>query len=132
MSTPSVLTDVLHGNNVIVVTPSTGKFDNINPNTVQVGSGSYSVMVDPYANPYAVSAETYQRNEASYVAQVTLGDYDIAAITPNKEFMFTFEDASINSTYGGSYRISKSISTFTKQGEEFSISGQHTFNRIKR
>jgi hypothetical protein len=132
MSTPSVLTDVLHGNNVIVVTPSTGKFDNINPNTVQVGSGSYSVMVDPYANPYAVSAETYQRNEASYVAQVTLGDYDIAAITPNKEFMFTFEDASINSTYGGGYRISKSISTFTKQGEEFSISGQHTFNRIKR
>lgn len=131
MSNPSVINDLTDGNKLIIVTPSTGKIVKVNPDTVQVGNGSYKVLVDKFNSQFAIETERYKRDETGSILQLNIGDFDIDAFSPNKEFMFTFEDANINKNYGGPYRISQASFIFTKQGDDFTISGQHIFKRIK-
>lgn len=129
MRSPSVINDVTEANNLIVITPSSNKSSRITSKSIQMGSGNFKVLVDAFDNPYSISSESYKKGESANIIDVIVGDYDIASLSPNKEFSFIFEDTAINSIHGGSYRISSSISTFTKQGDMFSISGQHTFKR---
>lgn len=129
MFSPSITNDIMEGNNLIVVTPGTGSVTRVNPNTVQMGKGTSKVLIDNLANRYAVDAERIRREEAGNMISLMIGDHDIEAISPNKQFMFTFEDVEIQRNHGGTYRISKSVITLVKQGEEFSISSQNIFSK---
>lgn len=127
----TVLTDQLEGNNFFIVSPSTGDVKNINTETVQRGSGTYKVLVNKFNNPKVGDFLKKKRLEESMVFNVSISNFDIKALTPNKEFLFVFENPSINKNYTGKYRISKDILFLEKKGDYFDISGNCDFKKVK-
>jgi hypothetical protein len=123
MANATILNDHVDGNNLIVINPITAGVTKIEPKSVQRGSGTYKVVTNKYNNTTMNDVETANRNEPSKIITVNIGDFDIDAITPNKEFMFIFEDKNMNLELGGNYRLSSSIIEFVKQGADFHITG---------
>ena len=132
MYNDSVINDHIDGNNLLVIQPYYNKIDQINAGTYQRGSGTYKVMTNRFYNEYAISAAVFDKKESGNIVHVNINDFDIDALTPNKEFMFIFEDTTVNANSGGQYRISKTIMTFTKQGEEFAVTGDVEFKRYDK
>lgn len=125
----SVTQDQIDGNRLIIVNPSTGEARTIESSAIQRGDGISKVLVNRYNNEYRDNAEVLKRQENSKVIQVTLGDYDIDSLSPNKEFMFTFEDSSINNNIGGNYRISYTALSLVSQGTDLVASGTALFKK---
>jgi len=130
MDTPSVVVDPIDGNNLYIINTIAGYTHDLKAYISHRGGGTYKVKVNKYNNEYINWAEKWRREENGRLVQITIGDFDIEALSPNKEFMFLFEDSGFNASHGGNYRISKTIFTFTKQGEEFSISAMATFRKV--
>lgn len=126
----SVIQNHTDGNNLMIITPSTGSAQHVRTNTKQRGNGIFKTLINKYNNPYIVQAEKTKREENSLLLQTTVGDFDISSLTPNKEFSVIFEEKDINADYGGSYRLSRVAYTFMKSGEEFAISGNVTLKKI--
>lgn len=64
--------------------------------------------------------------ESKRILTVNFVDIDFNMITPNKQFIMTF-DESIYKKYNGKYRLSKLVHTFIKEGDYFTISTNGEF-----
>ena len=126
----SVVADQIIGNNFIIIDPKQGTVENIKPETVQRGVGTYQVLVNNYGNEYSNNDAKTRKIENNTVINVNISDFNIDAITPNKEFIFIFDNTKINSTYSGSYRLTKRIIQFKSEGNEFIMSGICEFKKI--
>jgi hypothetical protein len=51
-------------------------------------------------------------------------------MTPNKRFVFIFEDTSVDREIGGEYKISREYTHFRKEGEELVVSVNCDFDKI--
>jgi len=126
----SVVADQLMGNNFIIIDPKQGSVQNIKPETVQRGVGTYQVLVNNYANEYSNNDAKTRKIENNTIINLSISDFNIDAITPNKEFVFIFDNTKINSSYSGSYRLTKRILQFKSEGSEFIMSGLCEFKKI--
>lgn len=122
ITSETVITEQLSGNNITVVNKNNGEVRNVRTNLEQHGSGTYNILQNNYNNRYAVEALTTRITEKAKIVRITLGDVDIEALTPNKEFTLIFEESEINSTYGGSYRLGYCRHYFKKSGLEYIVS----------
>ena len=129
MHSESVTTDQTEGNNLLIINPETGTVTDLRTNSIERRDGTYKVMVNKNNNTFCNSMAKIKRSENSKIITVNIGDFDTDMITPNKEFLFVFENQKINAEYGGNYRISKNIVIFNKQGEEFIVSGICEFKK---
>jgi len=129
MYNDSIINDQIDGNNLITINPYSGTVKTINSNAIQRGGGSYKILVNRYNNNFINEAEAHRRRENGNVVHVSLNDFDIESLSPNKEFIFLFQDTEINKSHSGNYRISKSVVTFGKSGEEFIITGFAEFKK---
>jgi len=132
MFNESVIADQLDGNNLLIINPSTGQVENIKSNTIQRGQGTYKLLINNYNNKYSNTALKNKKSEDSNIISVAISDFDIDALTPNKEFLFVFENSAINKKYNGSYRISRTNIIFAKQGEDFVISSSCEFKKFNK
>lgn len=131
MLTQSIKSDQLDGNNFIIINPNTGENTIVKTGTIQRGDGSYKVLVNRFNNNRVKDYLIKKKKEDSCILSVVLKDIDIHAITPNKEFLFVFEDQRINKKYGGKYRVIRNTCQFIKNGEEFDINTLCDFKRVK-
>jgi len=60
-------------------------------------------------------------NGKNIVIELALGDYDIAAIAPNKVFKVVFEDSALAVKYRNGFIISEATHTLAKEGEAFTL-----------
>jgi hypothetical protein len=130
MSNNSVTNDQIEGNHVYIVNPVLATTLNIKSNAPQRGQGTHKVLFNKYNNAYAAKAEAHRRSENGTIIQLNLAEIDIEALSPNKEFLFTFEDLEFNKIHGGAHRISRSTTMLVKQGEEFAMSVTSTFKKV--
>jgi hypothetical protein len=126
----SISSDQVIGNNSIIISPYRGDIQIIESGATQRGTGTYKLYVNKYFNKYSNNANKIRKSENSCIININITDFPIDAISPNKEFKFIFENTNINQTYGGSYRITRSILQFKKQGEEFIINGDCEFKKM--
>jgi hypothetical protein len=119
----SVLTDHMDGNSMMVINPITASVDKIASDATQRGSGTYKILINKYNNKMSNSSEKSMIDESSSIVGVNFSDFDINAISTNKEFLFIFENKKINLASGGLYRMSKQFIEFIKQGNEYQIVG---------
>jgi len=122
-SNQSVLADHMDGNSMMVINPITASVDKIKSDATQRGDGTYKILINKYNNKLSNSSEKSNINEASSIVSVNFSDFDISAISPNKEFLFIFENKKINTIFGGLYRMSRQYIEFVKQGNEYQIVG---------
>lgn len=131
MLTDTIISDQLYGNDILVVDPAQGSSNGVNPSVQQWGTASKQVVIDNYSNPYVVKSLEYRKKESDSIIQVNFSDIDIDCLVPNKHFLFSFEDTSVQKDRGGDYRISSAVFDFKKEGLEFSVTGTATFKRPK-
>ena len=122
ITSESVLNEQITGNNLTVVNKNTGEIEKIETGMEQHGDGTYNIVQNSYNNKFATEILTTRITEKSKIVRLTLGDVDIDALTPNKEFTLTFEESEINSVYGGSYRLGYCRHYFKKSGLEYIVS----------
>lgn len=122
ITSESVLNEQITGNNLTVVNKNTGEIEKIETGMEQHGDGTYNIVQNSYNNKFATEILTTRITEKSKIAHLTLGDVDIDALTPNKEFTLIFEESEINSVYGGSYRLGYCRHYFKKSGLEYIVS----------
>lgn len=129
ISTNSIVLNQLEGHTHVQIDPVSGNTSKQTLDMKRIGKSALKVDVNTTSNPYKQSMENTERLESAVTLNVTAGDFDMDAITPNKEFLFVFEDQEINSKYGGKYRVSTVSYTFKKSGDEFMITGNLTMKR---
>lgn len=120
MDTTSVQ-DVLGGSNIEVIDASSSS-------TSTGSSGGKNTKVMRTSQPtFETTIYTARMKTNKKVINVALGSIDLDIISPNKKFNFVFENTKLNSTYGGWYKMMKIVTTFTKEGDYFTISNAATF-----
>lgn len=129
ISTNSIVLNQLEGHTHVQIDPMSGSTSQQTLDMKRIGKSAMKIDVNTTANPFKQSMENTERLENAVTLNVTAGDFDMDAITPNKEFMFIFEDQEINSNYGGKYRVSSASYSFKKSGDEFMITGNLTMKR---
>ena len=117
----SSVQDVLSGTNITVLNSAdidvrSGNASGKNTKILRTANPSYDETI------YAARMEANKK-----VVNIALGSIDLAIVSPNKKFQLVFEDTKLNSSYGGWYKMMKIISTFTKEGEYFTVANAATF-----
>lgn len=131
MNSRSIISDQIDGNNFIVINPNTGENSTIKSKATQRGEGTYKVLINKFNNKRINDYLIKRKKEESNILNTIISNIDIDSITPNKEFLFIFEDQNINKKHGGKYKLIKNICFFVKEGEEFDISLNCDFKKIK-
>ena len=122
ITSETVITEQLSGNNITVVNKNNGEVEKIDNDLEQHGEGTYNILQNNFNNKFAVEELTTRITEKAKIVRITLGDVDIDALTPNKEFTLIFEESEINAKYGGSYRLGYCRHYFKKSGLEYIVS----------
>jgi hypothetical protein len=121
---PSNSKDVTDGNNFTIVDPNKNETTAVEGAGNQGGKGNSRVVEDNYSNEFNKSTMISDVIEQSSVATITIVDYDEDAVTPNKEFVITFDDPKMKSK-NGFYRIVESQVLLNKSKAGLDITGRH-------
>ena len=104
--------------NIKIIDSKSGSVNNINPNTTTIGGTNEQIFTISESSKYAVSDIKTRIEENECICGVTLIGVDSEVVSPNKEILVTYEDAKLNKQYGGNYRVSKSVTMLSKDGQE--------------
>ncbi|MDD3172194.1 MAG: hypothetical protein PHF63_00770 [Herbinix sp.] len=116
--TDTITNDAVSGNNTLIVDPMSGG-EKVTSNAEQIGSGTYSVKMQSFENPYIKTMNNMIINENKTVINIYLTETDISEFTPNKEYVMTFEDQSVQAEYGGNYRLTFLSVEYSNQGDSY-------------
>lgn len=112
--------DQISGSNVLLFNTSTGLSEDINSGTKGLdGTGAYSTKMYHGHNPYTKKQFVIRKKENQHIWEITCTNGDISFFTPNKQFTFLSDVASINKELKGNYRISSIKTNFIKNGNYF-------------
>ena len=125
--TESIVQEQIGGTNVAVVDASSDGVNDVTPDVDTRANKTTKVVVNKFENPYLNSMILFKRLENSKVVDVMLYDVDLSFLTPNKIYIFTFEDKATQKAYGGNYRLVNYNTTYKKEGTNFSVTVQARF-----
>lgn len=128
----SLTKDQIQGTDVVTIDQSTGNVSRNTSKSTNVGNRGIQVLVNKYNNPYMVSAEAYRTNESSVSLTCNIKMCSVNYFTPNKEYNVILEDSEANKIYKGLYRLTYTMHTFTRKGEEFEVSTVANFSRYTK
>lgn len=121
---PSNTGDALEGNNITIVDPNKNESVAVEGAGTQNGNGNARIVEDSYSNEYNKSTLMSDVVESSKQATLRCYDYDDDAFTPNKEFVFTFDNEKMQAN-NGFYRLKNSQVILSKKSDDWEITGTH-------
>jgi hypothetical protein len=114
----NIMSNQLSGNKIKIIDSKTGSVNNINPKTTTIGGTNEQIFTINEGNAYTISDVKTRIEENECICGVTLIGVDSEVVSPNKEILVTYEDPKLNKQYGGNYRVTKSITMLSKDGQE--------------
>lgn len=114
----NILNDQIRGNNITIINNKSNNVNDIKTDTTQIGKANKNVVVIKENNKYMVNEIKERLKENECVLSIAFLGIDLDCLTPNKEFLLTYEDSKLNKKYGGGYRISKYTAALKKDGDE--------------
>lgn len=114
----NITTNQLSGNNIRIINPKENSVQNVSANTTTVGSSNEKLLSMKDDATYTVSNIKTMMEENECVCSVTLIGVDSEIVSPNKEILITYEDSEYQKQYGGNYRVSKVLTTLSKDASE--------------
>lgn len=114
----NITTNQLSGNNIRIINPKENSVQNVSANTTTVGSSNEKLLSMKDDATYTVSNIKTMMEENECVCSVTLIGVDSEVVSPNKEILITYEDSEYQKQYGGNYRVSKVLTTLSKDASE--------------
>lgn len=127
----NVVNNQLTGNAIKVVDSKSGSIQNVSADTTSIGNANETVLSVKSGNKYAVSELKTRLEENECVCGVILVGVDSEVVSPNKEILITYEDTKLNKSYGGNYRVVKTVTTLSKDGSELIGEVQVTLKKQK-
>lgn len=121
---PSTSSDLIEGNNVTIINSNANETMDVSGAGEQNGGGNSRVISDNYGNDYNKSTVLSDINEKNATVTVYTNDYNIKALTPNKEILVVFEEPE-KQDKNGFYRIKSSFATLTKEDNDLIAGGKH-------
>lgn len=123
MSSASIVADQIAGTNIGVINTKTNASIDVSPN-ITTRNSNQAYITNRFGNKYLPDIIKNNKYENDNIVDISLVDVDINCFEPNKKFILSFEDKSINVKHSGNYRLSYSLFTFIKQGDYYSVNGQ--------
>lgn len=123
-NSPGASSDAISGNNVSVISTANNETVAIDGVGTQRGNGNSRVSNDKYNNEFNKASMLSKVVEDSCRCTVSLTDYDVDAITPNKEFIVSADDPKLEKR-NGFYRLTESRIVLTKNDSNLSVAGTH-------
>lgn len=114
----SLVNNVIAGNTTLLMNPKSNSVNMLDANLKQRGVSNVKLSIQKHTNKYATNEEKVRLRENEYNLDVILEDIDLDIISPNKCFKLIFQDTDLTENYGGTYRISRTIMSLTKMGNE--------------
>ena len=130
MKTTTIIEDQLSSTNVISVDSKSGASVSVNPDVSHRGTATERVVVNRYNNEYIDEELMVRKEEKSSIIETVFFGVDMDILTPNKRFIFAFEDSLVQKRIGGTYRIKKVTFGFEKEGSELSVTARAVFVKI--
>ena len=124
-SSPSATDDAIEGNNLRIVDSKNNETMQVEGAGNQRGSGNQRVITDNFANDYNKSTALTDINEKNKQMTIQVQDFNVEALSPNKEFLIIFEDSK-HEQNNGFYRMINTVETYSKKGSELDAVGQLT------
>lgn len=107
--------------------------DNYNGDTSQAKSSAVTksgsttkIIENSTENPYITTMFTAQNNALSTVIHLNIDNTNLSWLEPNRRYTVIFEDAKYANKYKGNYILAESLSTFIKDGLDFTINTEIT------
>lgn len=126
----SVSEDAIEGTNLMVVGSKSGSVSSMNTEVDKRGSGSQRIMFNDLENSRMNSVTKGEIETRGTSITINVTNVDIAAFTPNKEFVIKFLDTKAGQGLSGNYRLSKAAYEFKHNGQQgFNVSATLTFKK---
>lgn len=122
MTTESMINEQTEGKNITVVDTKNNTSTTVTPN-IQSRNDTNNTIVNNFHNPYLNKMIENAKYENDNIVTLDIYDVDIGCLTPNKKFLLSFEDKSIDQKHKGNYRLNHLLITFTKNGDFFISNG---------
>ena len=121
--------DIVEGNNATIINTNTNSITTTQSGAYQKGSGSTNVIMTNSSNKWLGDTYGAQKSANSTVISMSIGDFDIDAVTPNKKFTFLFEDSKYGDTYKGVYMLASASFQFIKNGQNLELNSTMVLKR---
>lgn len=128
MTTSSIINDQLYGTNVNIINTKNNSTTVVSPK-VQSRNNTSTYISNNFGNKYLPKMIENTKYEQDNIIDVALTDIDISCFTPNKKYIFSFEEKDVNIKYKGNYRLSNALFSFIKNGEYYTINGAVQFKK---
>lgn len=127
-----VALDVITGTDATIIDASNNKLDTFKSNYETRGDGKYSYIYNDTMNDYRVDTYSQQVKGQECQLNFAVSDYDIAAVTPNKNINIVFEDLTLNDKYNGVYKTASAVHKFVHDStSDFTLASVITFKKQK-
>lgn len=118
----SITDNYIKGNSIFVIDSYDEEDDEEIESDAETKTENFTKMFkNNTENQFMASMYTAQTNANSDVITIRLFDYDISALSPNKNIKVIFEDTEYTSRYNGQYILAGINSSFKASGEEMTV-----------
>lgn len=127
----SVSTNAISGTDILSIDNYTGDIQKSEAK-VETGSGvsNTKIVSNETENAWITDIHASQTEASSTVVTVTLNDFDISVLKPNRRYKIIFENPVYTEKYNGLYMLVGFDSSFVKNGTNLTVSAICTFKRI--
>lgn len=123
----SITNEQLRGNNLVYIDAERGTVSNIDSGNTSLANGPTGIVFSKKGST-STSEIKNSIKSASCIIDILLDGCNLDFLSPNKEFVLTFDDSKMKK-YNGSYRIATQITTFRKDGDLFTPATFCTFKK---
>ena len=123
----SMLNDHIDGNNMLMINAGDSSVNTAGGTGQQIGGGVTRVTQNNNSNSYLAKQYINTVADNNSVLSLVLTDAYEKALTPNKEFIFNFNDTRLKSGFSGYYRVKETNHYFKKNGPTFALTTIMTF-----
>ena len=117
----SITYDILVGNNIESVDSYNGTVTTGSATSTTKDSNNERKIDNLTENPYFNKTYTTQSEARNVVISLTIGDYDIDFLKPNRVIKVIFEDGTLTKKYKGNYKLVRANHTFVLTGSQFQL-----------
>lgn len=114
----NVLHDQMSGNRIQIIDAKNNTKSDVSVQSSQIGEPNTKIITAKGSNPYTAEIMKTRLQENECILNVYFVGIDFDSLSPNKEIVLSYEDPEFNKIYGGNYRVSSSVITMKKDGEE--------------
>ena len=127
----SITYNILNESDIISVDSYSGNINTLKSDINVSEQRSAKVIDNNTENPFFGNIYVSRIGTKDTVVELTLSDFDIDSITPNRRFKLLFEDSDLANKYNGNYKITSVAHTFVRNGRDFKINSVAIMKKIK-